>query len=385
MTRPLPAWWWLWAAGQGLFWLGGAELVRRWHRSPAGADPPDPAGAALTFLRPLKSRGGAPRLEDLAAFLARLRPDDEVLWGVDADPAADALAGSLAILGRQAHDRALVVRCSPGTLINRKVDKLVQMTPHARGDRWVMLDSEALPSAALLREVRRTLAPAAAVTAAYRFVGGVRWTEMADAAITSGFLFSGYAWARVAGARPTAFGACLGLTRQMWSTFGGWERFGNQLADDYEIGRALHEAGYRLIVCREPVTLRADPLDWGGFWEHQRRVALTYRVSQPAGFAGAGVVLTLPLIVTAFRRGGVAAGFATVAMAWVWRSLALIRLGQALGAEEDRARLWLLTPLAVATEAAAWLSAWTSNRLRWGQRALRVRRDGTLRPATARE
>jgi GT2 family glycosyltransferase len=381
-------WHWFWAGVQLLFWCGGAGLVRwRWRAGNRRADgavtprdsslPPHgsagsaPADSAVTFFRPLKTCG-APRLGDLLQFVERLQPHDEVIFGVE--DAETVLTPSLSALAAR-DPRVKVVRCRASGFPNRKVAKLVQMTPYAGRDRWVLFDSEAVPGPALLREVRTRLDGATAVMAAYRFGDLYTLPQLADAMSTLTFLLIGDAWSRLAG-RPTAvFGACLGLTRQMWENLAGWERFAHDLADDFQIGRALRAHGFGLYLCQKPVLLRADALDWRKFWAHQRRAAVTYRVSKPAGFAGAGLVFTLPLLIFVGLTCGRIAWLVVPAIL-LTRITAQMHFNRSLKIQVPPVTVFALTPLLIFTEFTVWLASWFSRRVRWGNQDIAVGSGG---------
>ena len=57
---------------------------------------------------------------------------------------------------------------------------------------------------------------------------------------------------------------------------------------DYEWGDGawMAERRARIRLSAQVATLESDPMDWRDFWRHQRRVAATYRVCDPRGFAG---------------------------------------------------------------------------------------------------
>jgi ceramide glucosyltransferase len=192
------------------------------------------------------------------------------------------------------------------------------------------------------------------------------------------FLLIGDAWSRLAGRPVAVFGACLGLTRHMWEDLAGWEPFAHDLADDFQIGRALRARGFGLYLCQEPVLLRADALDWRKFWAHQRRAAVTYRVSKPAGFAGAGLVFTLPLIVCVgltCRRVALLA----VPAVLLTRIAAQMHFNRSLEIKVAPGTVFALTPVLIFTEFTAWLASWFSRRVRWGNQELEVGLRGAVR------
>jgi hypothetical protein len=163
----------------------------------------------------------------------------------------------------------------------------------------------------------------------------------------------------------------------------GWERFAHDLADDFQIGRALQERGFGLYLCRRPVWLRADALDWPKFWAHQRRAAVTYRVSKPAGFAAAGVVFTLPLLIfVALTCGRIT--WLVVPALLLTRITAQMHFNRSLKIEAPPGLVLALTPVLIFTEFTAWLASWFSRRIRWGNQEVEVQSGGVVREIRTR-
>lgn len=357
----------------------------------------------VTLLRPLKS--GVPALrEKLDLLVAAMRPDDQLVLGVDASSAEERVGAEVraAFPGRE----IVVVACAAGVALNPKVSKLIQMTPHARHGHWILSDSEALMDAAWFEAFRHEwLASGAAVlTAGYRFTNLATWPQRLDAASALLGLWPGLLVLREVEYRPPTLadfvdyrawlyprekrihltlGACTGFRRGDLEKVGGWAAFGDFLAEDNRIGAALSKAGCTIRLSAQVATLDSDPLTWRDYWRHQRRVAVTYRVCSPAGFAG--MILT---------NGLVAIGALLVLAALpppavpILRCLFLIALvllarwalSHGLGKMLRFSIPWLFPVMlaASAVELACWVAAWCDRRVWWAGRRWRVSRAGRM-------
>lgn len=318
----------------------------------------------VTFLRPVKP--GTPRLREKIGMLTRAaRPGDQVVVGVENDDDAIECAGVQDVE---------VVRCGPGRALNPKINKLLQMTPHARHAHWIVTDSEALPDGAFFHELRAEWLGADCVTAGYRFTGAKTLPQQLDCASALLTLWPGLMLARV----KFLLGACFAVRRGDVESIGGWEAFADYLHEDNRLGAALAGSGKRIVLSRAVLSLDADEMGWGGWWRHQLRVALTYRVSSPTGWLG------MPL------SYGVAWAlvFALCAPGELWRWIlpCAVFAARLLTARVNALVLGFSTtnlPLAVAVQSVCepvwWLASWWQRRVRWGARDCRVTRGGRIR------
>lgn len=358
-------------------WLATRQ-ARAWLAEAVSPDSPAPDLPPLTFLRPLKV--GVPALrEKLDALAAALRPGDQLVLGADEGSAEMGVCSALRAAFPQSD--IVVVTCRPGAALNPKISKLVQMTPHARHAHWLLSDSEALLDAAWLDAFRREwLASGADVlTAGYRFVNLATWPQRLDAAAALCALWPGLALVRRFGRVDFTLGACTALRRADVESVGGWAAFGDFLAEDNRLGAALTQAGRTIRLSAQVATLDSDPLTWRDYWRHQRRVAVTYRVSQPAGFAG--MILTNGLVASALvlvlsRADPAAIGFAALIQLVRWWCF------RALGKDLRFSIPWLFPVLLASgvVEIACWIAAWSNRRVWWAGRRWRVSSAGRMRP-----
>lgn len=351
-----------------------ASALRRWMKEPAPQN--EFSGAPVTFFRPLKR--GVPRLrEKLEMLLRASRAGDQILFGVDAGSEEEVACEEIR---RAFSDRDVaVVRCEPGRAVNPKISKLVQMARLARHAAWLLSDSEViLPDGFLdaLRAEWQAEAPAA-LTTAYRFVNLTSWPQRCDAMGVLLGLWPGIALVRGYGRVNFTLGACTLFRRDALAAIGGWEAFGGELAEDQRLGETLVQSGQRIRLSRQVATLDSDAMSWGDYWRHQRRVAITYRAANPAGFAG--VLFTFGPVC------GLLGFLMWWADPWVLAVASLAILSRAWRAGRSMCLLDFPVPgalcalgVASAVEALCWLLSWFSTRVWWSGRWWRVGFRGNL-------
>jgi ceramide glucosyltransferase len=357
-----------------VYWLLSGVWLRRWLAEPV----PDAAGdiPPVTFFRPLKS--GVPELAAKLELLARaLRAGDQLLLGVEPGSVEAGVAETLQADFPQRE--ILVVLCVPGVAANPKISKLLQMEPLARHEHWILSDSEALLEGEFLAAFRQEWTTCDVLTAGYRFTGARTWPQQLDGAAVLLTLWPALATLRAHGRSQLTLGACTGFRRSDLKAVGGWTAFGEELAEDHQLGVALATVGKAIRLSRSVVTLDCDPLSWREYWRHQRRVAITYRVANPAGFAWAWLTqgVTSSLLLATWRAGEV----------WPWMLFVLVfvmRGVTACATVFPLPRFWLTLLPASLVESACWALSWVSRVVWWGGVRWRLTHTGKLRRADER-
>ncbi|HSI13757.1 MAG TPA: glycosyltransferase [Chthoniobacter sp.] len=357
-----------------IFDVASDGALRHWMNEPVASTPPllDP----VTFFRPLKR--GVPHLRDkLEMLLQASLPADQILLGVDPGSEEEAIGEELRRAFPQ-RDISVIV-CAPGRAMNPKISKLIQMAPQARHASWLLSDSEMVLSPDFLEALRAEwqTEPVAALTTAYRFVNAFTWPQRCDALGVLLGLWSGLSLVRRHGAVNFTLGACTLFRREALMTIGGWVAFSHELAEDQRLGEALVQSGQRIRLSRQIATLDSDPLSWREYWRHQRRVAVTYRVANPAGFAG--VLLTfgpvwsvLCLLTVTHEPRMVIAALGAIA----FRGLRVFRASRLLKFVVPAWPMALV--LASLVEAGCWVLSWFTRRVWWSGRWWRVGFRGGL-------
>jgi ceramide glucosyltransferase len=208
------------------------------------------------------------------------------------------------------------------------------------------------------------------------------WAEF-EAVGTASDYFAGVLVAEWKEGITFALGASVATTKSWLAKIGGYEAIANLLADDYELGNRVHQAGGKVWLCREPVWTMYPAQGAEGFWDHQVRWARTTRLCRPASFVGLLFTHGMPwvlLAATVVPSTWIAAGYLLAylilrfVMAWVvgiW------------GINDDvlRRRFWLI-PLRDLFSFAVWLAAFASNRVTWGGLEY-VTKDGKMMEISA--
>jgi ceramide glucosyltransferase len=90
----------------------------------------------------------------------------------------------------------------------------------------------------------------------------------------------------IEGGLSYGLGSTLAVSREALDRIGGFLPLVDHLADDYELGARVAQAGYRVALSAEVVETGIPAYNWRGFWEHQVRWVRTVRDASPWGYAG---------------------------------------------------------------------------------------------------
>lgn len=193
---------------------------------------------------------------------------------------------------------------------NPKVANLINMAAHARHEMFVISDSDIRVGRDYLHHVIAAMGEpgVGAVSCLYsgRPVGNV-WAKLAAMGIDYHFLPNARLGLALRLTEP-CFGSTIALRRPILDEIGGFESLSNVLADDYELGRAVREKGYRLSihdtltvehVCsqRSALALLRQELRW----------AKTNLLLARSGYAGTLLTYPLPLALFAMLFAGFSA------------------------------------------------------------------------------
>jgi len=363
------------------YWLLANRWLRQWvsegedRRSPCEPLPP------ITFLRPLKR--DTPRLEaTLEKLVNAMRPDDQLLLGLESDSEAEVICEDLR---RRLPERDIqLVRCNRSAGLNPKICKLLQMTPHARHEHWILSDSEALLDTTFLESFRSewVTSGADALTAGYRFIHLDTLPQQLDAAAALLTLWPGLAVLRRFGKLRLTLGACTAFHCRDLDSIGGFAGLNRDLAEDNRLGWALAQAGRTVQLSVHAVTLLSDAMHWREYWRHQRRVAVTYRVANPAGFAASILTHGLSLVTVLAPFLGIMhplAAWSLVGSVWFVRWLTVRQTARILSFPIPN--LATVVFIGSLVETLCWALAWFSRRLWWAGEWWCVSREGKLSPS----
>ncbi|MBW8707678.1 MAG: glycosyltransferase [Alphaproteobacteria bacterium] len=114
------------------------------------------------------------------------------------------------------------------------------------------------------------------------------WSSLAAMGVSYTFLPNAVLGTSLGLAAP-CFGSTIALRRQTLDEVGGFAAFADQLADDYEMGRAVRARGYTLAIPAMGVGHTAAEDSAGELFRHELRWSRTIRMVNPAGHVGSFV------------------------------------------------------------------------------------------------
>jgi ceramide glucosyltransferase len=322
--------------------------------------------------------------ENFASFCMQNYPEYEILFCVN--EMSDAAVPVIQKVMKDCPARRIrIFTNAPQIGSNRKVNNLALLTREANYEILLQTDGDVRVGPNYIRElVAPFVDPTVGVASCFYRATAQNsfWAEL-EAVGTASDFFAGALVAEWKEGITFALGASVGTTKTWLAKIGGYEAIANLLADDYELGNRVHQAGGKVLLCREPVWTMYPAQDAKGFWDHQVRWARTVRLCRPASFIGLLFTHGLPWALLA----AVVAPCASIAVAYllayvVLRSIMAWVVG-IWGINDDvlRRRFWLI-PVRDLLNFAVWLAGFASNRVTWGGLEY-VMKDGKMMEVSA--
>jgi len=359
-------------AGMGYFLasLVAARVFLRERRAPQPEYTP-----GVSILKSLK--GLDPGMLD--AFRSHCRQnyagEFELLFGVSShdDPATAAVKA----LEAEFPERVIrLIECPERLGMNGKVSTLAQLARHARYDVLLINDSDITVGPHYLQRVVGCFAPGTRdggkapvglVTALFRGrAHGTLASRLEALAISTEFVPGVLLSKLIEGGLHYGLGSTLAVRREALENAGGLLGLVDQLADDYEIGARVANAGYRIALSSEVVETSVPAYDWRGFFNHQLRWFRTVRASRPGGYTGLIVTYGLAWALLNVLTSGV-----SPVSLWLLGLSFFLRLPQAmmvgaevLGDHEVLANLWLV-PLRDVVAMGLWVAGFAGDTVVW--------------------
>ena len=341
----------------------------------------------VTLLKPLK--GVDPRM--FAGLESHCRQvyagPVELVFGVHRmnDPAV----GEVERLRAEFPDATIkLVECGLKLGTSGKVSNLLQMLPHATYEHVVINDSDIYVSPGYLTGVMRFFGDpqVGMVTAPYlgRTGAGGRektvWARLEALGISTDFMPGVLTARRLEKGIRFGLGSTLAMTRTALARAGGLEPLVEYLADDYELGKRIAEAGYRVELCGECVETTVPGYGIKGFWDHQMRWARSTRDSRKAGYVGLGMTYCVAwALLTVVASGGALWSFSLLTFAVLARVSVALTVGVGLLRDDQVLRdLWLL-PMRDLFGLLVWAWSFAGDTVVWRDTTFRLR-DGRITP-----
>jgi ceramide glucosyltransferase len=247
----------------------------------------------VTILKPLHQ--GEPDLSrNLETFFAQDYPGAiQIVFGVhdENDPAVEVVRE---LQARYPHFDTAIVADAALYGANAKVSNLINMLPQAKHNTLVLSDSDIAVGPQWLSQVTAALARPGVGIVTCLYTGepakdGHRlWSSLAAMSTSYTFLPNALLGKSLGLAAP-CFGSTIALKRKTLDEVGGFAVFADQLADDYEMGRAVRDAGYALAIPAMGVGHTAAENTLPELFRHELRWTRTIRLVNPMGHLGSFV------------------------------------------------------------------------------------------------
>ena len=180
-------------------------------------------------------------------------------------------------------------------------------------------------------------------------------------------------------------GSTLAVSREALDKIGGLQSVADHLADDYELGARVDEAGYRVVLSAEVVETSVPAYGWRGFVDHQLRWARTVRDARPGGYAGLLFTHGLSLaLLNVLASGASLLSLWLLGLSFCLRMALAMTVGaEVLGDRQVLPGLWLL-PLRDVVAMGLWAAGFAGNTIVWrGERF--ALKDGKLEKIAAKQ
>jgi ceramide glucosyltransferase len=276
---------------------GARDFVHHWQRRSLDVDhAPD-----VTILKPVKGIDPHMYAGLVSHCQQQYAGNFEIVFGLSSldDPAA----AEIERLRADFPDIAIrLVECRERLGTSGKVSNLVQMLREARYEHVIINDSDICVTPHYLTRVMACFADphVGMVTAPYigrtadSGPGLTLWSRLEALGISTDF-FPGVLTARkLEGGIRFGLGSTLATSKAALAKAGGLEPLVEYLADDYEMGERIANAGFRVELCSEVVETTVPAYKFSGFCDHQLRWARSTRDSRKLGYLGLGITYALP-------------------------------------------------------------------------------------------
>jgi ceramide glucosyltransferase len=318
----------------------------------------------------------------LASFITQDYPHRQLVFGV-ADPADPVLPVLRELQAKHPDVPIQIIPCPRELGLNPKVSTLRQLLPHAQYEVLVISDSDVRVRPDLLTRLAAALHKPGVGLATCLYRSGPVHTPggaLEALSISADFIPS-VAMAHYVEGINFALGAVMALPRHVLEHIGGLAGVADYLADDYQLGYRVSQAGFKVQLLPYVVETLGGRETLTGYVAHQLRWARTYRVCRPQGYFAYGITFALPWGLLAWLAGGLAPWGGRLALLCL-----LTRLIVAAAAERAflRGRLpwryFLLLPLKDVISFGLWFLSFLGDTIIWQGRRYRVTPDGRLQP-----
>ena len=333
-----------------------------------------PYAPPISILKPIHGRDPG-FYACIRSHAAQHYPEFEILFGVS-DPADPAIE-DIESLQREFPNLPISITRVSTTAPNAKAGVLAELARQARHEVLLVNDGDIFVPPGYLDDVVAPLSNAGTglVTCLYRAHGGSAATRMEALGIATDFAPSVLV-ARLLGVAEFALGSTMAFRAGTLRDIGGFETIFDYLADDYQLGRHIHQLGLHIAFADVVVETNLGAGSWLDVWRHQLRWARTIRVSRFSGYCGSIVTHATLWSLVALLAGAWWAAIPALALriaAGTWVAVEVLE-------DSNAARSSALIPFRDLFGSAIWVAGLFGETVEWRGLKLRLRPDGRIQP-----
>jgi ceramide glucosyltransferase len=357
------------------YWLVAmANALHFFHQEPL----PSTFTPPISVLKPV--RGLDPgAYENFSSFVRQDYPEFEVIFGVleQDDPAVPVIRH----IQEDFPEKRILFYVAPPLGANRKTAILSHLVQMANYDYLVCADSDIRVKPNFLKTLSAFFRDekVGLVGSLYRSLARNIWSKVESLLISTFLIPSGVLGFRLFGLRY-AFGAALAFRRQALEDIGGFSTFKDHVADDHEIARLVHKAGWQVLLAPCVVSNLLNDVRWSEFWTRQLRWMRVAFVCRRKEYPGILLTFAFPLaIIFAFSSSFTPISLWFLVVSFGVRLTAGYLMAELLDHREMKRWLYLIL-LSDLFFVLLWVMAFFSKRVSWRQEDYLLLSDGRMLP-----
>jgi ceramide glucosyltransferase len=337
-------------------------------------------------LKPL--RGVDPQMyESFRSHCIQSYPEYEIIFGVS-EPDDPAVAAVQRLIQEFPACKIRLVICPEVLGNNRKVSNLVQMAASARYDYLLINDSDIFVAPDYLQRVMAPFAQpeVGMVTCPYRGIAAnTLGSRLESIGISTDFIAGVLVARQIEGGIHFGLGSTLAISRTALDAIGGLQPLVDYLADDFELGYRIANAGYEVMLADVVVETHLPAYSLRGFYEHQMRWARSTRDSRRLGYLGLIFTFGLPWAIFSVLLAPLAWwSWSALAVAALLRTAVAVKVGIGVVHDHTLWRSFWLLPLRDLAAFWIWFASFADNKVLWRGEVFLLK-DGKITPAYPRK
>jgi ceramide glucosyltransferase len=349
--------------------LLGVHKFRKQARESVAASPGAAGCPPVSVIKPV--HGLEAQLEkNLESFFQQDYPDYEILFGADeADDPALEIVRAVCARYPQIPTRIVVHGTPPWP--NPQTYSLHRLAEAAHHEILVASDSDVEVEPSYLREVVAPLLDpkTGMVTCLYRGKNvGDFWSQMSAMCMSveepAGVLVANLLEGMKFGLGPT-----IAIRKTTLAEIGGYAAFYDYSANDFILGKLIHQAGYQVVLSRHVIDHIVNQSTFRRMWQNQLRWSITARYCRPKGFFGMGLIFAMPYGILGLLGGALSGrpgiGALLLGVAVLNRLVEAWTVGWGVNRDREVRRKLLLYPVRDLLGFIVWCASYVGKRIAW--------------------